>query len=99
MMNIEAAQNIDVELKKEQEIETKIVSSGAPGLSAYEIYLKNGGGLTELEWLESLKGSKGDKGDKGDTPIKGTDYWTASDKNEIKEYCNTLITGALGGTY
>lgn len=99
MMDIEAVQNIDVELKKEQEMKTEFVPSGTPGLSAYEIYLKNGGTLTELEWLESLKGSKGDKGDKGDTPIKGTDYWTDSDKNEIKEYCNTLITGALGGTY
>ena len=28
-------------------------------------------------------GAKGDKGDKGDTPVKGTDYWTASDKAEI----------------
>ena len=36
-----------------------------------------------------LKGDKGDKGDTGDkgadghTPVKGTDYWTASDKAEI----------------
>lgn len=29
---------------------------------------------------------KGDKGDNGYTPIKGTDYWTEADKNEIKEY-------------
>ena len=28
-------------------------------------------------------GAKGDKGDKGDTPVKGTDYWTASDKAEV----------------
>ena len=26
---------------------------------------------------------KGEKGDKGDTPIKGTDYWTDTDKQEI----------------
>lgn len=28
-------------------------------------------------------GSKGSKGDKGDLPVKGTDYWTESDKAEI----------------
>ena len=28
-------------------------------------------------------GAKGGKGDKGDTPVKGTDYWTASDKAEV----------------
>ena len=44
------------------------------------------------EQLAALKGAKGDKGDKGDTgatgadgktPVKGTDYWTAADKQEI----------------
>lgn len=28
-------------------------------------------------------GPTGAKGDKGDTPVKGTDYWTTSDKQEI----------------
>ena len=28
-------------------------------------------------------GGPGAKGEQGDTPIKGTDYWTASDKAEI----------------
>ncbi len=31
-------------------------------------------------------GAKGDKGDKGDSPIKGVDYWTEADKEEIKAY-------------
>lgn len=41
------------------------------------------------EQKASLKGDKGDKGDTGDTgaagytPVKGTDYWTESDKAEI----------------
>ena len=47
------------------------------------------------EHKEELKGEKGDTGEKGNTgatgskgadgytPVKGTDYWTASDKNEI----------------
>ncbi|OHT15982.1 hypothetical protein TRFO_42152 [Tritrichomonas foetus] len=33
---------------------------GENGKSAYEIYIKNGGKLTEKEWLESLRGEKGD---------------------------------------
>lgn len=33
--------------------------------------------------IRGEKGEKGDKGDKGDTPIKGVDYWTSEDKNEI----------------
>ena len=32
---------------------------------------------------KSSRGATGAKGDKGDTPVKGTDYWTASDKAEI----------------
>lgn len=34
-------------------------------------------------------GATGAKGDKGDTPIKGTDYWTTSDKQEI---VNSVLT-------
>ena len=65
------------------------------------------------------QGPKGDKGDKGDTgeqgpqgepgytPVKGTDYYTESDKeailNDIKASNKTLIdnaiTEAIGGAY
>lgn len=33
--------------------------AGLQGLSAYEIYVKNGGTLSEEEWLKSLQGSNG----------------------------------------
>lgn len=33
------------------------------------------------------------KGEDGKTPIKGEDYWTPEDKNEIKEYIESLILG------
>ena len=45
------------------------------------------------EQLESLKGAD------GYTPIKGTDYWTESDKAEIQSYIDTQIGGALNGSY
>lgn len=50
-------------------------------------------------------GAKGDKGDKGDTgetgatgadgytPVRGTDYWTASDIAEMKAYVDDAILG------
>lgn len=56
------------------------------------------------EQLAALKGAKGDKGDKGDTgatgadgktPVKGTDYWTVADKQEI---VNDVIAALPDGT-
>lgn len=38
-------------------------------------------------------GNKGDKGDPGYSPIRGTDYWTESDKAEIKAYVDETILG------
>ena len=36
---------------------------------------------------------KGDKGDKGDTPIKGVDYYTLKDKEELKAEISSEIVG------
>ena len=44
----------------------------------YDIYLDNGDVYEINVW-------NGKKGDKGDTPVKGTDYWTEADKEEIAE--------------
>ena len=46
------------------------------GKSAYEIAVMLGFRGTEAEWLESLKGA---------TPVKGKDYFTEEDVNEIVE--------------
>lgn len=47
----------------ENVIEIEVDASEAKeGLSAYEVYLKNGGALSETEWLESLKGEDGKDG-------------------------------------
>ena len=68
---------------------------GETGASAYDIYLSNGGTLTENEWLESLKGEKGQD---GYTPIKGTDYWTNEDKKEIESYIDDKL-GVIENAY
>lgn len=59
--------------------------------------------------IQGIQGEAGPKGEKGDTPVKGVDYWTSSDKNEIIEDIstnfgyqtasdvNTAITDALSG--
>ena len=39
------------------------------------------------------------KGDKGDTPVKGTDYWTASDKAEIVADTLAALPTWTGGSY
>ncbi len=88
-------------------LEDNSVSGGVDGKSAYQIALDNGFEGTQQEWLESLKGANGKdgaQGPKGDTglqgksgadgytPVKGTDYWTDSDKTEIVEYVTSALT-------
>lgn len=70
-------------------------SNGLDGKSAYQIWLDEGNVGTEQNFLDSLKGVDGQdgidgkngkdgmNGQDGYTPIKGTDYWTTSDKAEI----------------
>lgn len=45
--------------------------------------------------LVVIKGSKGDPGAPGKTPVRGTDYWTAADKQEI---VNSVIAALPDGT-
>lgn len=58
-------------------LEKHPIGVGEDGKSAYQIALDNGFEGTEEEWIESLHG------DDGYTPLRGTDYWTESDKQEI----------------
>lgn len=56
--------------------------------------------LTE-EQKASLKGDKGDTGEKGQdgyTPVRGTDYWTEVDKNEMKSYIDSQL-GVIENAY
>jgi hypothetical protein len=64
--------------------------TGADGKSAYEIAQEHGFEGSEEDWLESLKG------DKGYTPVKGTDYWTATDKAEMVSDVLNALPNASG---
>ena len=44
-------------------------------------------------------GTNGTNGQDGYTPQRGVDYWTASDIQAIQSYCDSLVLGALGGSY
>lgn len=46
-----------------------------------------------------LKGDKGDKGADGKTPVKGTDYWTETDKAEIVADTLAALPTWTGGSY
>lgn len=62
---------------------------GKDGKSAYEIAVDNGFVGSESDWLSSLKGEQGPAGvdgkdgKDGHTPVKGVDYFTESEKEEI----------------
>lgn len=99
ILDIEAVAEVDVEVENEVDVEVDFEPSGPQGkdgLSAYDIYVKNGGILTESEWLASLKGTQGEPGQDGYTPVKGTDYWTEQDQQAIKIDLETYINEQLG---
>ena len=56
--------------------------------------------LSDLNGKLQYNGSDvGLKGDKGDTPVKGTDYWTESDKAEIVADTLAALPTWTGGSY
>lgn len=59
------------------------------GKSAYEVACDNGFEGSEEEWLDSLIGPK------GDAPIRGVDYWTEEDIEEIKKEINQKIDSGV----
>lgn len=56
-------------------------------------------GIQGVQGIQGIQGEPGEKGEKGDTgaagysPVRGTDYWTASDIAEIKSYVDEAILG------
>lgn len=95
-------------------------TKGEDGKSAYQIALDEGFEGSEADWLASLKGAdgrngidgiNGTNGKDGKTPVKGVDYFTTAEINEIEEgaaakvdlsnYAKTadLSTVATSGSY
>ena len=66
-----------MELEAIEELNVDVEEIGPQGYSAYEVYVQNGGTLSEVEWLNSLKGvdgtngKDGTDGSNGITPIIG----------------------------
>ena len=53
--------------------------------------------ITDMSGATGIKGEKGDQGDAGKdgkTPVKGTDYWTAADKQSIvDDVLSSIVNG------
>lgn len=47
----------------------------------------------------NVKGPKGDPGSAGHTPVKGTDYWTADDQQDIVDAVLAALPAAEGVSY
>lgn len=62
---------------------------GANGKSAYELAVSEGYEGTLAEWLESLNG---DPGPRGPIPIKGVDYFTDAEVEEIAASAAEKVT-------
>ena len=70
-------------------------SEAKEGLSAYEVYLKNGGTLSEEEWLESLKGDTGPTGANG---IDGKNGKNGKDGKDGKSAYESWLDAGNTGT-
>jgi hypothetical protein len=56
-------------------------------------------GKTTATINDGINGTNGTNGQDGYTPQRGVDYWTTSDIQAIQSYCDSLVLGALGGSY
>ena len=76
-------------------------SEAKEGLSAYEVYLKNGGTLSEEEWLESLKGDTGPTGANGKDGKDGKsayESWLDAGNTGTEEDFINSLKGEKGDT-
>lgn len=81
------------------------------GASAYELALANGYKGTEIQWLASLRGPQGiqgipgvqgpqgpagPQGEAGNTPVRGEDYWTDQDVEQMQAYVDDTVKNTFG---
>jgi hypothetical protein len=93
--DIEAANKdyVDTNFATKEDLNNIELTPGADGISATHSW--NGTTLT----VTSASGtSSADlKGDAGYTPVRGTDFWTEADKEEMKSYIRSYIEEILLG--
>ena len=99
-VDVDIENTVGIEVESLVDIEVDAEQIGPQGLSAYEVYIQNGGSLTEKEWLDSLKGETGPQGPQGepgkDCEINLDEYYT---KDEVDAAISVAIIGALEGVY
>lgn len=91
--NVNDVDNAKLYIKGTTKYEFLTDLSGAQGIQGPqgEQGIQGIQGIQGEKGSDGAKGDKGDKGDNGYTPVRGTDYWTAADKAEIKSYVNDAI--------
>lgn len=108
------------EIKDEIAEKVQVGAKGEDGKSAYQLAVEAGYEGSEADWLASLKGTdgrngidgiNGTNGKDGKTPVKGVDYFTTAEiqqieneaaaKVDLSEYAKTadLSTVATSGSY
>ena len=71
---------------------TVLTITSASGTSSADLKGEKGDkGDTGAQGIPGEKGDKGDTGLAGYTPVKGTDYWTDTDKEEIAEEASKMV--------
>lgn len=82
-----------MEMEAVAELEVEMEQIGPQGYSAYEVYVQNGGTLSETEWLASLKGKDGQNGSDGLNGTKGQDGITPTIGDNGNWYLGDTDTG------
>lgn len=82
-----------MELEAVAELEVEMEQIGPQGYSAYEVYVQNGGTLSETEWLASLKGKDGQNGSDGLNGTNGQDGITPTIGDNGNWYLGNTDTG------
>lgn len=99
-MDIENLVEIEVDTSTESSLPTEMEKVGPPGLSAYEIAIKDGFVGTEEEWLASLKGDPGvtgATGQPGPQGLPGRDGYVQYTAGENITIENNVISAIGGG--
>ena len=73
--------------------QNRIFATLHAGISAYQIAAAHGFEGTEAVWVESLRGAD------GYTPVRGTDYWTDADRQQIVDDVMAALSVWTGGEY